>query len=241
VSFIAILYCLGRMRVDLYSSPEEKKGFVAEWKEGYEHVRGSERIRGVMLLSYILAVLAQPYTRFLPIFAKNILQGGARGFGFLLAAPGVGAGVSALTIAFLGDVRKKRRIIHLSGAVFGLALIAFCFSRSMILSLCLLVLVGFCQMAFRTLARTIIQMETPLHLLGRVMGLFTIDRGLWSLGTLVIGTLASLLGTSWGVALGAILCVVASALFAFHQERKALETASAKRTLGWLGRGRIPR
>jgi MFS family permease len=222
-SFIAILCALHLMRVDLYSPPKQGKGFLTEWKEGYEHVRGSHRIWSVTLLSYVLAVFGQPYTRFLPIFARDILKAGARGFGFLLAAPGLGAGIAALMLAFLGDVKKKQRVIYWSGGIFALSLVAFSFSKSMLFSLTLLTLVGFCQMSFRTLARIIIQTETPLHLLGRVMGLFTIDRGLWSLGTLLIGTIASLLGAPLGLAASALVCGGASALFPLMRETRRRE------------------
>jgi len=95
-----------------------------------------------------------------------------------------------------------------------LFLVLFCLSRSFLLSLCLLVLVGGGQIAFRTISRVIIQIEVPYELLGRVMSVFVMDQGMRSLGSLVMGLFASLFGADWGLSLTSIISLsLTSTLF----------------------------
>lgn len=95
-----------------------------------------------------------------------------------------------------------------------LFLILFCLSRSFLLSVALLALVGGGQIAFRTISRVIIQIEVPYDLLGRVMSVFVIDQRMRSVGSLVIGTFATLFGAALGLALTSVVSLTfTSALF----------------------------
>ena len=157
-------------------------------------------------------MIGSPYTRFLPVFATDIFHAGPSGFGLLLAAPGVGAVGSGLWLASIGNIRRRRNFVFLSVLAFSLFLMLFSFSRSMLLSLLCLVMVGASHIAFRAVANTTIQMETPPHLLGRILSLFFMDKGLWSFGTLFIGSVASLLGTPRATALSGLICGLSAAL-----------------------------
>jgi sugar phosphate permease len=87
-----------------------------------------------------------------------------------------------------------------------LLLIFFCASRSLWISIVLLGLLGAMQILFRTVSRLIIQVEAPRELLGRVMSIFLMDQGMRSVGSMVMGTCATL----FGAALGLSLCSVVS-------------------------------
>jgi hypothetical protein len=71
-------------------------------------------------------------------------------------------------------------------------------------------MIGFCQLGERALTNTAIQMGTPQNLLGRVLSLFFMDRGLWSLGGLIIGGSASMIGIDWTFAVCGVVCVGAA-------------------------------
>jgi hypothetical protein len=156
-------------------------------------------------------VFGAPYNRFVPIFATNILHVGATGFGILMSAPGAGATLAALSLASVKKMRVGLRLICFSVLGFALFLTLFAFSPSFIMSFLFLAMVGFFQIAVRALANTAIQIESPPNLLGRVLSLFFMDRGLWSVGSIVIGSAASSIGISWAFAACAGVCGVAAA------------------------------
>jgi hypothetical protein len=88
-----------------------------------------------------------------------------------------------------------------------------------------LILVGASNIAFRAVANGMIQMETPPQLLGRVLSLFFMDKGLWSFGTLFIGGVAHWLGTPRAIAISGVACAfAASALLYQQRQRREVET-----------------
>jgi len=86
----------------------------------------------------------------------------------------------------------------------------FSFSHVYAFSFVFLAMVGFCQISMRSLTNAVIQIETPPALLGRVLSLFFMDRGLWSLGGLLIGTSASAIGIDWTFAVCSVVCATAA-------------------------------
>lgn len=217
-SFLAIILSLVMMDLPLWQREEKEENFWQEVIEGYNYIKTNHQVFSVLSLAYIVALIGSPYTRFLPVFATDIFHAGPTGFGLLLAAPGVGAVGSGLWLASMGDIRRRRNFVFLSVLAFSLFLMLFSFSRSMLLSLLCLVMVGASHIAFRAVANTTIQMETPPHLLGRILSLFFMDKGLWSFGTLFIGSVASLLGTPRATALSGLICGLSAALL-YHRAR----------------------
>ncbi len=166
--------------------------------------------------------MGTPYSRFLPVFATDVLHAGPSTFGLLLAAPGIGAVIAGLSIASLGRLRRRLHFVAMSVYAFSLFLILFSFCRSLPLSMLFLVLVGASNIAFRAVANSVVQMETPPHLLGRVLSLFFMDKGMWSFGTLFIGTVAHVLGTPNAIAISGVGCALAATVL-LYQQRQARE------------------
>jgi MFS family permease len=244
VSFLAIIVTLVIMEFPVVAADtKEDASFWHEIAEGYYFVRGQQRLFSVILLTYGVALVGSPYARFLPIFATDILHAGPSTFGLLLAAPGVGAVLAGLGIASLGTVRRRMHFVAMSVYAFSLSLILFSFSRSLPLSMLFLVLVGASNIAIRAVANGIVQMETPAHLLGRVLSLFFMDKGLWSFGTLFIGTVAHWLGTAPAIAISGIACALAASALLYQQRQgrevlpgQDLDGDFSKRSRGILGR-----
>jgi hypothetical protein len=186
------------------------------------YVRGNRRIFYIIGLSYVVALFGAPYNRFVPIFATNILQVGPTGFGVLMSAPGLGATIAALVIATIKKTRVAMSWICGFVVGFSVSLTLFAFSHIFILSVLFLAMVGFCQISLRALCNTAIQIETPSNLLGRVLSLFFMDRGLWSFGSVLMGAAASAIGINWTFAVCALVCTIAaSSLFASNSRRRA--------------------
>jgi MFS family permease len=221
VSFLAIILTLVIMEFPAMTREAKEQGsFWCEVGEGYNFVRGHQRLFAVILLTYGVALVGSPYTRFLPIFATDVLHAGPSTFGLLLAAPGIGAVLAGLGIASLGRVRRRMHFVAVSVYAFALSLILFSFSRSLPLSMVFLVLVGASNIAIRAVANGIVQMETPPHLLGRVLSLFFMDKGLWSFGTLFIGTVAHWVGTPRAIAIAGIACSLAASALLYQQRQR---------------------
>ncbi|MGB7951033.1 MAG: MFS transporter [Candidatus Binatia bacterium] len=222
LSFSALIYNLHLMELPQWEKRAREQSLWEDIKEGYTYVRGNRRIFYIIGLSYVVALFGAPYNRFVPIFATNILQVGPTGFGVLMSAPGLGATIAALVIA---TIKKTRVAISwICGFVvgFSVSLTLFAFSHIFILSFLFLAMVGFCQISLRALCNTAIQIETPSNLLGRVLSLFFMDRGLWSFGSVLMGAAASAIGINWTFAICALVCTIAaSSLFASNSRRRA--------------------
>jgi MFS family permease len=221
VSFLALIFTLVKMELPPWQAPEKKTGIWSEIYEGYRYLRSNQRLFSIVMLSYVVALVGAPYARFIPVFATNILHVGPAGFGLLMAAPGIGATILTLTLASLSN--RRLGILWISSWVLGFAFFlgVFSFSHYFILSFISLALVGSCFIAFRTSANTAIQSETPPNLLGRVLSLFFMDRGLWSLGGLLIGAAATAVGIDWTLGGSAAICAAAAAGLLFVTGRPA--------------------
>jgi MFS family permease len=211
LSFLALIINLHLLELPPWEARTDRKSIWTDIKEGFVYVRSNRRIFQIIGISYVMAVFGAPYNRFVPIFATNILHVGATGFGILMSAPGAGATLAALSLASVKKMRVGLRLICFSVLGFALFLTLFAFSPSFIMSFLFLAMVGFFQIAVRALANTAIQIESPPNLLGRVLSLFFMDRGLWSVGSIVIGSAASSIGISWAFAACAGVCGVAAA------------------------------
>ena len=221
LSYLGLIITLRLMQLPAWKRRAVNRGLWSEIEEGFAYVRGNRRILSIVSLSYVVALIGAPYTRFVPVFATNILHVGPTGFGLLMAAPGAGATVSALFLASRENSRPGVLWICLCVLGFSVFLGLFAFSHSFLLSLIFLVLVGFWFIAGRASSNTAIQMETPPNLLGRVLSLFFMDRGLWSLGGLLIGGAASIVGIDWTIGGSAVLCALAACALLLIYRRSA--------------------
>lgn len=226
LSFVALIVNLKLMQLPPWEAKADQQNIWEDIKEGFTYVRGSRRIMHIISISYVMAMFGAPFNRFVPIFATNTLHVGATGFGILMSAPGLGATLAALVLASVKNLRVGIRWICCAVLGFAASLALFAFSHYFILSFVFLAGVGFCQIAERALSNTAIQLETPPDLLGRVLSLFFMDRGLWSLGSVFIGSAASAIGISWTFAVCAAVCTIAaSSLLTVNARRRALRAA----------------
>jgi len=227
ISFVYLLFNLYQMDLPPWEKRDDQKSMWADVKEGFDYLTGNRRLLYIVGLSYVIATFGAPYNRFVPIFATNVLHVGASGFGILMSAPGVGATVAALVLASVRKFRVGTRSICSSALGFALSITLFAFSHHFVLSFIFLALIGFCQIAGRALSNTAIQLDTPHNLLGRVLSLFFMDRGLWSLGSMIIGGLASAVGIDWTFAVCGFVCAMAATSLLLVSRRLRAATATA--------------
>ena len=153
-----------------------------------------------------------PFSTLLPVFARDLLQVGARGQGFLLTAMGIGALCSSVLIASVGD-RMPRGILMLGGvALYGVLVVIFSASPWFPLSLLLMAVIGLCHVSSHALVQTVIQSYSPPEFRGRTIALFHMSQVLLLVGGMLVGALSAAVGAPWAAAsmgfIGA-LCMVA--------------------------------
>lgn len=215
VSFIAVIIGLLMMQIVRQPGEAERVSPLAHMAEGFRFVRDTAPIRALLLLLGLVSVVAMPYTVLMPIFAASILHGNARTLGVLMGATGIGALAGALMLASRTGVRGLGRWVAIACASFGVSLILFSFSRWYLLSVVLLVPVGFSMMTQMTSTNTLIQSMVPDRLRGRTMAVYTMTfMGMAPLGALLSGALADRIGAPWTVALGGGGAMVGAAIFA---------------------------
>ena len=180
---------------------------------GVRYLAGNRASGSVVLLISLSAFLAMPYYVLVPIFAKEVLGGGAGGYGGLMSAAGVGAVLGSLYAASGGAVRRKGALLTAGSLSFPLLLLAFSFSRSYTVSILLLAAVGFAFVIQNAPANSLLQSLVPDHLRGRVLAIYvSLFLGLMRLGGLLVGLLATATSATAALAITAAASLVASLL-----------------------------
>jgi MFS family permease len=218
LSFLAVIAALIAMRTsgkpDLQRGRREALSFGA-LKEGLRFVWQTPIIVQTMTLDFAATFFASA-TLLLPIFAQERLHVGARGYGFLAAAPAIGSVLTALVMARIGSFRKQGRLVVASVAVFGVATAAFGVSTVYWISLLMLAVTGAADTVSTVLRQTIRQLVTPNHLRGRMTSInMMFFMGGPQLGELEAGSVAALIGAPLSVVtggLGSLICAAIAAV-----------------------------
>ena len=180
-----------------------------------------------LALLTVLAVVSfctKPYTQFMPVFARDILQVGAPGLGVLLMAPGAGAIVGGLTLASARRLPQPHYLLFFLAAGFGTTIVFFASSTNFILSIVFLFVAGGFQTTFLSSIATLLQVHTTELNRGRIMSMFgLINRGLGPMGSFPFGLMAIWVGAPWTVAICGIVTIgsVAHVTLARPQLREA--------------------
>ena len=217
LSFLAVIAALFAMRTS--GKPEleiERRNALsfAALKEGLKFVWHTPIIVQTMTLDFAATFFASA-TLLLPIFAQERLHVGARGYGFLAAAPAIGSVLTALLMARLGTFQRQGRLVVYSVAVFGVATAAFGASRVYWFSLLMLAVTGAADTVSTVLRQTIRQLVTPNHLRGRMTSInMMFFMGGPQLGELEAGVLAAVVGAPLSVVIGGAGSFITAAIAA---------------------------
>ena len=217
LSFMAIIGAIIAMRTsgkpDLQHGRREALSFGA-LKEGLRFVWHTPIIVQTMTLDFAATFFGSA-TLLLPIFAQERLHVGARGYGFLAAAPAIGSVLTALVLARMGTLQRQGRLVVASVAVFGVATAAFGVSTVYWISLLMLATLGAADTVSTVLRQTIRQLVTPNHLRGRMTSInMMFFMGGPQLGELEAGTVAAVIGAPLSVVVGGMGALICAALAA---------------------------
>jgi MFS family permease len=214
ISYLAVIASLLMMRVNIAPAKLALTSMLEQLKEGWAYVSGFPPIRTILLLFALISLMGMPFMVLMPIFASQVLHGGPHTLGFLLGASGVGALISAVSLALRKTVRGLTTMIQISAALFGVALISFGLSRILPLSMFLMLIVGFGMMQGLAASNTVIQTLVPEDKRGRVMSYYTMAFvGMAPFGSLLAGGLAHRMGAPHAVMITGAFCVAGSVWF----------------------------
>jgi MFS family permease len=181
---------------------------------GIGFIRSRPVILGAISLD-LFAVLLGGATALLPIFARDILAVGPSGLGLLRSAPAAGALAMALWLIWRPLRRHAGRRMFQAVAAFGIATIGFGLSKNFLLSLGFLFVLGAADMVSVVIRQTLVQMETPDAMRGRVSAVNSVFIGASNeLGEFESGVLAALIGVVPCVVVGGAGTLLVAALWA---------------------------
>ncbi len=228
ISYIAVIASLLMMQLNATAIQRRATSMLTELKEGWSYVVGFLPIRTILMLFAVVSLMGMPFVVLMPIFAARVLHGGPHTLGFLMGAMGVGALISALSLAMRRSVRGLIRMIPVAAAVFGFGLIGFGLSHVFWLSMLMVLVAGMGMMQGMAASNTIIQTLTDEDKRGRVMSYYTMAfMGMATFGSLLAGTLAHaipptpillikgtpLAGAQWTVILNGVVVIIGAAWF----------------------------
>jgi MFS family permease len=214
LSFLAVIGALAAMRLPK-TEPKPREGSPFQnFIQGFRFAMHDLPIRSALLLLSVLSLFGLQYAVFLPLFAKDILHSGARGFGLLMSSSGVGAVLGALHLAARTDYKGLARWMAVTSVTCAIGLEVFAQSRVFWLSSAVLLIVGFAVTSQMTATNTLIQDRVPDELRSRVMAVYaTMFMGVQPIGALIAGGMAKQIGAQDTLTVFGSLVLLGSLIF----------------------------
>jgi MFS family permease len=206
LSFIILIVALAAMTIPPLVHTGPPQSILRSIGDGFAYLRGHETLRTLMILALAPMLFGMPYISLLPVFADDVLGIGNEGYGLLLSCTGVGALIGALTVASMGEYRRRGQLLLIIMIWYGVMLILFSRSTVPVLSYVLLFGVGAGQTGYLAFNMTLLQTHASDEMRGRVISFFYLNRGLVPLGTVAAGFAAQVFGVQPTVtAMGAMV------------------------------------
>ena len=206
LAFVAIAVVYGAAVATLYALPHglrgsgARKGAFGDVADGFRYIFARSTLFALIALAFIPILLGMPFQSLLPVFQKEVLKISESQLGLMYTAVGVGAIVGSIVVAYLANSRHIGRLQIGSGIVFGLSLALFALSSTYVLSMMLLVIVGFFSTGYLTFNRMIVAMHTERAVFGRVMAIYGMTWSLMPIALLPFGALVDAFGVQAVVA-----------------------------------------
>jgi MFS family permease len=218
VSFLAVIAALLAMRIPRTEPKrDDDVSPMQNFVQGFRFAMNDVPVRSVLLLLSTLSLFGLQYSVFLPVFAKDVLHSGARGFGVLMSTAGVGAVLGALHFAARTNYKGLSRWIAFTSSTCAVCLVIFSQSRAFWLSSLALLVVGFTATSQMAATNTVVQSRVRDELRGRVMAVYaTMFMGVQPIGSLIAGGVAKRIGAPYTLAIFGLLVLMGSMVFLFR-------------------------
>lgn len=194
---------------------------IDDFMEGQKFIRKTSVVLLLILMVIIPSFIGFPFSQLLPVFATDVLRvaGEASGMAaarnsLLVTFQGIGALLAALFLAIYSTMRKKGFLMMLGQYAFAVGLLGLSFSKSLNLTLFMMVIIGWGVVTQLALTNTLIQLAVPDQLRGRVLATYLwVTQGIAPFGSLFLGWLAQQKGAPFSVMVSGAACLVGYAVF----------------------------
>jgi MFS family permease len=234
-SYFAVIASLLLMRIKPQDIRRKATSMFEQMREGWDYVRTFRPIRSILLLFALICFMGWPYSVLLPVFAAEILHGGATTLGLLSGAAGMGAFASAISLAVRKSVVGLTSMLQVAAVLLGGALILFGISRTFWLSLVLAGFIGFGLIQEASVSNTIIQSLVPEDKRARVMSYYsTVFFGAAPFGSLLAGAVAHRIGAPHTIILAGASCIAGALWFTLELPKVRAEMRPIYQEMGLL-------
>ncbi|RNI31310.1 MFS transporter [Rufibacter latericius] len=209
LSYLAVLTSLLLMRLPVMERKVQDTQVLKSLGEGFRYAFGFAPIRDILVLIATLSLFGMPFTVLMPAIARDVLGGDASTLGLLMGASGVGALIGALYLASRKSVLGLGRVIVGASVLFGVGLIGFALSKTMLLSMVGIFVVGLGMILRMASSNTLLQTIVDDDKRGRVMSFYSMAfMGMAPIGSLLAGWVAERIGVAYTLLGCGIICLV---------------------------------
>ena len=200
---------IARLTGDTSTPAVRGSSLLQDIVEGLRYIRTNRVVTSVLVITVLMNLFAFPYLGMIPVIGKDVLNLSPSLIGVLAAADGCGAFFGALIVAVFAPSTAFRRIFFVGSTVVLLAVLVFSLSPMFGLSVSVLLIGGLGLAGFGTMQTTLIFVEVPSAVRGRVLGVLTVCIGTMPIGMLAVGYLANWVGTARAISLMSVCGLVA--------------------------------
>lgn len=213
ISFLALIAALILMRLPPVEVAPQRRSLISGLKEALQYIQTETIVRTIILVVAVVSLFGASFQTLFPAWAVDVLGGDVTTNGLLRSAQGVGAVISALMIASLSSSGKRGKILTVGLFLFPLLLIVFAQIHQTTPALLVLVLIGISVVMIFNLANSMVQINVPDALRGRVMSVYSLTFfGTFPIGSLIMGTLAEYINEMAAVLIGATVLLTCAVL-----------------------------
>jgi len=207
---IALLYAgaawsVRFVRVDGRTHRDASDGVWADIGEGFRYVRDSRLMLGLVMMGTFPMMFGMPMQNLMPAFSRSVLHGGPADLGLLMTSLGIGAIAGTLVLARAGDFARKGRALFIGCIVWAVSIALFTLAGTLVTAAIATAFTGIFSSSLTALNRTMMQLEAPAELRGRIMSFDQMALGLMPVGILPIGLLSDVIGVQHALQVSAAL------------------------------------
>jgi MFS family permease len=195
------------------------RGLLHHMADGLSFIKRNDIFYTLIGMTFFNSIFGMSYVILMPVFARDILQVGSRGYGFLQTTAGAGSLLGVLIAASLARSTRKGWQAIVGAAIFGTLLMGFAFSQWYLLSLGLVFFIGLANQIYMTIITTVLQLKLPDHLRGRVMSIYGLTWDLTPAGGIISGAVAEYAGAPVAVAIGGLMVTAMALMVAVYLPR----------------------
>lgn len=208
LSYLAVIASLLAMRLAETDHKTDDSSVFKELLSGFRYAWVTSHLRVLLTLVIVVSLIGLPFQVFLPVFAKDILQGDSLTLGIITGALGAGALTGALMLANKATIVRFPKLIMTSGLLFAVGLGIFTLSENLILSIPAIIITGFGMVTLYAACNTLLQTMVREDMRGRIVSLYSMSfMGFTPIGSIMMGSITEIAGLQPTLTVASILCL----------------------------------